>query len=344
MPRGVVVARLCGTSPLSTTGRCLLHSVCSQLSSALGAAIDVPSGFMELTRCFAQLLTRGTSDCPISIFIDSLDQLSDDDYACSEPWRWLPPILPPFVSVVVSCLPDDARRGASGAILSTLLAGKSAAAEIGPGNVCPCPSAVVCVEVKSMRSAEAYDMIISWLKPDRCLTAQQSSVLQRALLEAEAALDNSSGEHLTMLYLKLLRDRLVKVPSFKVMEPPPLSVAGLINQLFDVLEAEHGSLLVNRFVGLLCATHRRGLPESSLADLLSASDDVLCWSWPYVGRDQALVAPLSPKRYRLSGGVLLYHTPPVRRIPPLVLRRLLDGLQARLGAAMAPFQHAFDAP
>ena len=112
---------------------------------------------------------------------------------------------------------------------------------------------------------------------------------------------------------------------------------------------EHGALLVSRALGLLCATQRRGLSEASLTDLISASDDVLCWRWPYAGAAAhgahgaaRFSAPYRPA----GGGVLQYHDPPVRRVPPLVVRRLLDGLEgfvvergARGGGTTLAFYH-----
>ena len=43
-----------------------------------------------------------TGQCPLRVIIDGLDNLSDESGGRSRPWVWLPPILPPHVTMLVS--------------------------------------------------------------------------------------------------------------------------------------------------------------------------------------------------------------------------------------------------
>ena len=80
-PAALVVARLCGTSAGSSSGRALLRSICRQLALALGDAAALPDDLRGLSRRFGELLGRATPERPIAVFIDSLDQLTDEDFA-----------------------------------------------------------------------------------------------------------------------------------------------------------------------------------------------------------------------------------------------------------------------
>ena len=80
------------------------------------------------------------------------------------------------------------------------------------------------------------------------------------------------------------------------------SVTALIEGLFGRLEAVHGATLCRTVFGLLCAA-REGLSSADLLHLLSSDDDVLI-------------------------DVFQFHKPPARRMPGLVLKRLLSDVQA----------------
>ena len=73
----------------------------------------------------------------------------------SEPWRWLPSAVPPHASVVVSCLPDDPSRGASGYVLSSLRAGGGHT----PDAAGPPPPPPLELAVSSVPPSEAFELV-----------------------------------------------------------------------------------------------------------------------------------------------------------------------------------------
>ncbi|KAL3864387.1 hypothetical protein ACJMK2_006074 [Sinanodonta woodiana] len=129
----------------------------------------------------------------------------------------------------------------------------------------------------------------------RTLTKNQKSVLQKAFRECPLA-----------LFLKLSFDEALRWKSFTKNEELVLqsSIRDSINALFQRLEILHGKLFVSRALGYLTIA-RMGITESELEDVLSCDDDVL-------------------------DDVYMYWTPPVRRLPPLLLVRLKTDLEQYL--------------
>jgi hypothetical protein len=68
-------------------------------------------------------------------------------------------------------------------------------------------------------------------------------------------------------------------------------VRDLVNTIFDQLESKHGTMLVNRALGVITAA-RQGIGSRNVEDILSCDDEVL-------------------------NDVYQWWTPPVRRLPPL---------------------------
>ena len=61
--------------------------------------------YHKLTKFFADLLHKSNDSKSLVIFLDSLDNLAEDDGALQ--LTWLPLTLPPHVKLVVSTLPDE---------------------------------------------------------------------------------------------------------------------------------------------------------------------------------------------------------------------------------------------
>ncbi|KAK3590255.1 hypothetical protein CHS0354_041333 [Potamilus streckersoni] len=129
----------------------------------------------------------------------------------------------------------------------------------------------------------------------RTLTKEQKGVIQKAFLKCPLA-----------LFLKLSFDEALRWKSFTKKEELVLqsSVRESINALFQRLEVLHGKLFVSRSLGYLTIA-RMGITESELEDVLSCDDEVL-------------------------NDVYMYWTPPVRRLPPLLLVRLKTDLEQYL--------------
>ncbi|XP_069134939.1 NACHT domain- and WD repeat-containing protein 1-like [Argopecten irradians] len=141
---------------------------------------------------------------------------------------------------------------------------------------------------------EAVDNIVrSWLTASgRTLTTWQWDTLTNAFDTCPIP-----------LYLKLSFDQAQKWTSFTNPDDIRLqsTVRDSIDLLFSQLEVKHGKILVSHALGYL-TTATNGLSEAELEDILSCDDVVL-------------------------NDVYVYWTPPVRRLPPLLLVRLRTDLQ-----------------
>jgi hypothetical protein len=104
-----VIIRFCGTSPGSVTGLALVQSIVHQMQYLMGKPFDdnrvSGMSFGQLVPYFHHQL----SAFPVFLFIDSLDQLADDDQARSQIsfLRDCNPRPHPDGRIVVSTLPDD---------------------------------------------------------------------------------------------------------------------------------------------------------------------------------------------------------------------------------------------
>lgn len=109
---GINIFRFIGITTRSSNIIALLQSICGQIAydykielSTLGdegTNIDAHDIY-ALSRLFMKCLNLSTKEKPLSIFLDSLDQLSLADNAQS--LSWLPRELPEYARIVVSSLP-----------------------------------------------------------------------------------------------------------------------------------------------------------------------------------------------------------------------------------------------
>lgn len=138
-------------------------------------------------------------------------------------------------------------------------------------------------------------------------------VVEFWLQTAERQLRDDQLEHLlnstndgineipTLLRLKLNFDLAVQWKSYERLPQVPNTVFGLISKLFDGLELELGKEFVTYSLALITIA-KNGLTETEILDMLSGSEEVL-------------------------SAVLKYHQPPVRRVPQVVMSRLLHSLK-----------------
>jgi len=102
----VVIIRFCGTSPRSNNAVSLVRSICQQLELIL-CLVDrksiIISKYDHLVKYFHQLLKQ----YPVILFIDSLDQLTDEDMGRSQ-LSFLEGVeLHEHSRIIVSSLPDE---------------------------------------------------------------------------------------------------------------------------------------------------------------------------------------------------------------------------------------------
>lgn len=90
----------------STAARPLLRSLCIQIRRTYNKdPNDVANDFKTLCKQFLDSLKFASESQPLTLFLDSLDQLTDEDNARN--LEWLPFELPSNVKIVVSTLPEE---------------------------------------------------------------------------------------------------------------------------------------------------------------------------------------------------------------------------------------------
>uniref|UniRef100_K1Q937 Uncharacterized protein n=1 Tax=Magallana gigas TaxID=29159 RepID=K1Q937_MAGGI len=149
------------------------------------------------------------------------------------------------------------------------------------------------LHVKPFTKDDVQHIITNWLESDRrILTVEQRNMLSSAFNECPLA-----------LYLRLSYDTASSWASYHFGDEIRLekTVRASINELFRRLEVMHGQVLTSRAFGYITAA-KSGLSEAELEDILSCDDDVL-------------------------NDVYMYWTPPIRRLPPLLLVRLKASLE-----------------
>ncbi|XP_053395163.1 uncharacterized protein LOC123524131 isoform X2 [Mercenaria mercenaria] len=152
------------------------------------------------------------------------------------------------------------------------------------------------IQVPTMTVSDLSEIIDKWLSlKHRQLTPEQKKIVTTMCSKCPLP-----------LYLKLAFDKASTWTSFvsknvTVLEP---TVRQSIDGLFQRLEKMHGQIFVSRALGYLTLA-RAGLTETELENVLSCDDDVL-------------------------NDVYVYWTPPVRRLPPLLLVRLRSDLNQYL--------------
>ncbi|XP_072178165.1 NACHT domain- and WD repeat-containing protein 1-like [Diadema setosum] len=262
------VIRFIGITPQSSNIRDLLFSICEQISFCLDLDEgDVPHDYKQLEVKFAELLGMASKTNPIMIFLDSLDQLSDEYQG--RDLLWLPRQLPSYVHMVVTVRPD------AGFCLSAI---KNLVNDM-----------KFFMEMKPIKDSAKSDIIDSLMnRVGRTLTKEQKKIVLRAHQ------DNKP----TALYIKIACDMADAWHSYTPLSTCRLAgtITGIITQLFEELEEQHGMIFVARALGYLTCS-RSGLTANELMDILSCDDTVL-------------------------EDVYEYFVPPVRRLPPLLWTRL----------------------
>ena len=109
--RPVKIIRFLGISSQSRSIREVLKCICEQIwqnyeGSAPPSMVDITQNFAYLVQYFRSLLhTIDTSEKPLLIIIDSIDQLTRDDNPHN--MQWLPLLLPANVHIVVSMISEE---------------------------------------------------------------------------------------------------------------------------------------------------------------------------------------------------------------------------------------------
>ena len=111
-PDAVLMYRFIGATSGSTSLISLLQSVGGQIATAFGTTLESMANFenqsalyelSSLSEIFKQCLALSTSEKPIYVFLDALDQLSNYE---GNSFYWLPAELPEHTRFIISTLPD----------------------------------------------------------------------------------------------------------------------------------------------------------------------------------------------------------------------------------------------
>lgn len=240
-PNAIVIFRFIGATPVSSSVRALLESLCNQITRAYGGdPSSIPVEFRDLVNELPIRLSQASVDKPLYIFLDAVDQLSDQDDA--QNLSWLPDVLPAGVFIVISTLPGDSKHALQ--------------KKLPPENL---------VVLQPMSRIEGESLLDLWLEnAGRKLQAHQY----------QEVINKFSSNGLP-LYLKFAFEeaRLWKSYSTSVSLSP--DITGIINDLFTRLsnESNHGVMLVSHALGYLGAA-KNGLSEDEMLDLLSVDEEV----------------------------------------------------------------------
>ena len=235
-----LVYRFIGTSSRSSNIMSLLQSICGEIARAYG--IDAKTLAREgdekawydmngLADILRKCLDLATTEKPILLFLDSLDQLSDTDSARA--LYWLPRELPDYSRFVVSSLP-----------LPDLVAALHATDR---------------VDLLLLPVEDAIKILNKWLKSiDRELTDEQR----------ELVIDSFNNTKLP-IYLKLAFEKARKWHSYDKPHTLKKDDSGIINDYFDDLESEHDKDFVTNAVGYLLSGRYQGLAENEILEILA---------------------------------------------------------------------------
>lgn len=145
------------------------------------------------------------------------------------------------------------------------------------------------VEIHPLGTQVSVNLIKEWLQSYNIdLTTEQFSIVNTALSTCSLP-----------LYTKLVFEEVRRWRSYFSLDQTTLqtTIETIICSLFDRVESTHGHLFVKYTLSYLTAS-RKGLSDVELEDILSLDDDVL-------------------------NDVFQHWLPPLRRIPPLLVPRLL---------------------
>ena len=249
-----LIYRFLGRTPDSSNLRSLLDSLCDEIARCYGLdAAEASPDTSESIKKFNIMLKIASEESPLTIFLDSLDQLSLDDNAYE--LKWLPSELPENVHIVVSTL--DMTSDDKGFMARE-------ASEVNRffdslKNTLPSENLI---ELKKMPVAEGGVLLDSWLfNAARSLTERQRELILQKF--------EKNGRP---LYLKLAFEEARRWRSYDVPESIHLSddITGIIDDLFSrlSLETNHGEMVVSRAIGYIAAA-RNGISEDELLDVLA---------------------------------------------------------------------------
>jgi WD40 repeat protein/type II secretory pathway predicted ATPase ExeA len=253
----IVVGRLVGATPESTSIEGLLRGLCGEIDAALGNDEPLPAGADALGKALNARLAAATAEQPLVLFVDGLEQLETQNARLA----WLPTRLPPNARLVLSAVDDGGDAG----------------------------EALCELRERWPRRAFAAVPPLSAREAGRLLDHRLAAAGRRLQLAQRAAVLAAWNGCPVPLFLQLVVQQACAWRSSDRPSRLASDVPRLLAAVFARLASEHGRVLVRGSVGLLCAA-RWGLAEDEVLSQLTADPVVMTAlaerfpHWPLEGR------------------------------------------------------------
>ena len=222
----ILCLRFIGTTPDSSSVIPLLTSICQQISYNFALPFDeLPDDLIGLTFYFKQLLLR-TKEQLVFIFIDSIDQLSEN-MESSIKLSFLTQNFPENVKVVISCSSGNGSKDLQ--LLNKMIEDQNQF-----------------IKVESLGSTLAIKVIKSWLRSaKRDITSNQWQTVEEVI------------KHCSLpIFAKLVFAEIIRWKSYWKPNQTFLSntVMDSIFRLLDRIEVQHGKTLVSHALSYITAS------------------------------------------------------------------------------------------
>lgn len=305
-----MVYRLLGSSADSSSVVRLIQSIDMQIAMQYRRQPQVPTNttFEEAAKWFAEgnAFDCATHTSPLVVILDGLDELHDSNRALDDIGQWCPGVrnpLPPHVKLVITSLSQIKGKSLQSKINFRGRHGKDTQAKLD-----------LFIEIDSFPMTDEISVQNQFKRILNCRPASGEIVSVKHVLSQPhlAYISKILVEHPSAFSAMLLLDIAAKWPSYYNDEVEVLSMTvaqhgsdGLVHLLLQELEDQHGRLLVEAVLCVLTLS-ADGLSLSEMEDLVSTIDDVL-------------------------DDVFEWWTPPIRRIPPMLVHRLLRDFKRYIG-------------
>jgi len=264
-----IIWRCIGATPSSSSPRDLMCSILEQLhrihtltvQGAMGCAqsghtaesvfsaktssLDLPSDFGELANKFRDALFCASSNFPLILMLDGLEEICHDEEG--QVSSWLPVKMSSNLIFIIS-------TNQSNASIDSTIQDLADRIEEGLGVFL----------MPETSHDDANTMLEDYLRRHgRCLSDAHKVVVMKSFQQCPSP-----------LWIHLAAGLAISVKSYEKFEPLSISVAQLLKESMDRLELFHGFQLV-KFVSCYLALSRFGLSQNELQQLLSLNDVVL---------------------------------------------------------------------
>ncbi|XP_055384364.1 NACHT and WD repeat domain-containing protein 2 isoform X2 [Condylostylus longicornis] len=244
------IIRFLGTTPDSSTLTPTLISICQQISYNYMLPFEnIPDDLVPLTAHFKQLLTYASENQPLTLYLDSVDQLCGTQDANKV--SWIPTRLPPNCKIIISCANEENNPTVSQEyhVLRKMI-------DVDENFI----------EVTALGEELAMNVIKMWMKTAcRDLNNYQWRLVANAISKCSLP-----------IFVKLVFAEICRWRSYTRPQETHLAsnVMDSIMMLFERIEKQHGRLLVFHALAYITAA-KSGLSENELEDLISLDDKVL---------------------------------------------------------------------